>query len=77
VSAPAPKIDAVRLAMSAGDWNKAINLAAKFQRLGKHKKVIMRANEALLRPGFQRQLGRNPTALIEAGKAALNERFNK
>ena len=72
---PPRKLDAVLAAMRTGDWPLAIRLAAKFPRLGPQTKAIMRAHEACERPEFQRQLGRDPAALIEAGKAALIERF--
>lgn len=72
---PPRKLDAVLAAMGANDWPLAIRLAAKFPRLGPQEKAIMRANEAIQRPDFQRQLGRVPAELIEAGKAALIERF--
>lgn len=69
------KLDAVLDAMRAEDWPRAINLAAKFPRLGGDSKDIMRAHEALARPDFQRQLGRDPAALIDSGKAALIRRY--
>ncbi len=72
---PPRKLDAVLAAMRADNWREAILLAAKFPRLGAQEKAITRAREALLRPDFQKQLGREPAALIEAGKAALIERY--
>lgn len=71
----ARKLDAVLDAMRADNWPEAIRLAAKFPRLGAEAKDIMRAQEALARPAFQRQLGRDPAQLIEAGKAALLRRY--
>ncbi len=70
-----PKIDFVRDAMRADDWRLAICLAAKFPALGDEKAAIMKAHEACVRPDFQRQLGRCPDELIEAGKAALIRRY--
>ena len=75
VSTPPRKLDAVLSAMNEGDWNDAIKLAAKFPRLGPQSKAIMQANEAIMRPAFQRQLGRDTAKLIDAGKAALIERY--
>ena len=72
---PATKLDAVTDAMRAGDWPKALSLAAKFPRLGDEKREIMQANEALKRPDFQRQLGRDPEQLIAAGQMALIRRY--
>jgi hypothetical protein len=73
--APPRKLDAVLAAMGAGDWPLAIRLAAKFPRLGPQAKAIMQAHEAMQRPAFQKQLGRDPAKLIDAGKAALLERY--
>jgi len=72
---PVPKIAAVRTAMARADWPDAIRLAAKFPRLGEQAGAIRAANEAVQRPAFQRQIGRDPAVLIEAGKAALIERY--
>lgn len=72
---PPRKLDAVVAAMRRGDWPQAIKLAAKFQDLGAEKAAILKAREALLRPGFQKQLGRDPAQLIAEGKAALQRRY--
>lgn len=75
MTSPPRKLDAVLNAMHSEQWELAIKLAAKFPRLGTHSKAIKQANEAILRPAFQRQLGRDPTQLIAAGKAAIVERY--
>lgn len=74
-SLPPRKLDAVVAAMRSGDWPRAISLAAKFPSLGDEKREIMQANEALKRPEFQRQLGRDPAQLIAAGQMALIRRY--
>ncbi len=61
--------------MDAGDWRKALSIASKFGSLGTQKEAIMRAQSARNNPGFYRQLGRDPDIAIEAGKAAMRERF--
>ena len=61
--------------MRAGDWPRAFSIASKFARLGRQRAAILRAQAARLSPGLYRQVGRDPTAIIEAGKAALRERF--
>ena len=61
--------------MRAGDWPRAFSIASKFARLGPQRAAIMRAQAARLSPGLYRQLGRDPAAIIKAGKAALRERF--
>lgn len=73
--APPRKIDAIRAAMRAGEWEKAIGLAAKLPRLGRHKGAILGAREAVMRPEFQRQIGKNVAQLIAAGIDALRARF--
>ena len=72
---PPRKLDAVVTAMRAGQWPIAIQLAAKFPRLGNEAADITRAREAILRPDFMRQIGKDPAALIELGKAALLRRY--
>ena len=73
---PARKIDLLRAAMDAGEWDRALSIAAKFPRLGEHEFAIRCANEAAQRPEFQRQLGKDPQTIIAAGIAALKERYN-
>lgn len=72
-----PKIEIVREMMAAGDWRGATLFAAKFPQLGARRAAILSAREAYLRPGFQRQIGKDPEALIEAGRAALLGRFGR
>ena len=69
------KIDLLRERMAAGDWRLAIGLASSFARLGPEKTAITRAQSAYLRPGFYRQLGRDPAGLIDDGIAALQRRY--
>jgi hypothetical protein len=61
--------------MRAGDWPHAFSIASKFARRGPQRAAIMRAQAARLSPGLYRQLGRDPAALIEEGKAAMRARF--
>ena len=74
---PPRKLDAVLAAMRAEDWPLAISLAAKFPSLGDEKTAIMKANEAVKRPAFQRSIGRDPQELIQDGIAALKRRYGK
>jgi hypothetical protein len=60
---------------SSRDGARAFSIASKFARLGPQRAAIMRAQAARLSPGLYRQLGRDPAAIIEAGKAAMRERF--
>jgi hypothetical protein len=64
-------------AMAADDWDTALRLAARFQRLGDHKVAIKRAADAVLRPDFYRQLGYDIGAVHSEGIAALKDRFSQ
>jgi hypothetical protein len=61
--------------MTDGRWDAAIAFANRFPRLGEHATAIRRAHNAILRPGFYRQLGLDPAALREKGIRALRERY--
>jgi len=74
-AAPVQKIELLRAAMAADDWRLAVRIAAKFARLGEARDAVLRGQEAFERPEFQRQLGRDPAAIIEAAKAALRTRY--
>ncbi len=74
---PIKKVDQLRALMRSGDWRGAVSLASKFQRLGKHKRAIMGAQEAYARPDFQRQLKRDPGVMIRDGIDALRERYER
>ena len=69
------KLSKVKAAAAVGDWTKALSIAAKFPRLGGHKAAIVRGHEATVNPHFYAQIGKDPTALFDAGVAALRERY--
>jgi hypothetical protein len=71
------KLAEVRAAMTADDWDKALQIAARFQRLGPQRVAIQRAADILLRPDFYRQLGYDVEAVRAQGIAALKDRFSK
>lgn len=71
------KIDVLRGYMTSGDWKKAISLAAKFPRLGAIRNTILDAQMAYTNPRFVMQIGKDPNALISAGIAALQEKYQK
>lgn len=73
---PETKLSILKRHVANGECREAILLAAKFADLGDAKADILKAREAYLRPAFQKQLGRNPDALIAAGCAALRRRYN-
>jgi hypothetical protein len=72
---PQTKLAQLQAAIAAQDWPRAFSIASKFARLGPQRAAIMRAQAARLSPGLYRQLGRDPATIIEAGKAAMRERF--
>jgi hypothetical protein len=57
--------------MRAGQWDKALALAARFRRLGPHKATIVRAHEAHHWPAVYRGLGYDPDTVIADGIRAL------
>lgn len=69
------KLACLREVAARGDWLGALRIASRFADLGEHKAAIMRAQEAVLRPDFQRQLGRDPERLLAEGLAALRARY--
>lgn len=72
---PPTKLSVLLGFMQAGEWRKALSLAAKFHDLGAHKKQITRAHDALQNPEFYRQIGKDPEALVREGVEALKERY--
>jgi hypothetical protein len=71
------KLAQIRSAMAADDWDTALRLAARFQRLGDQAVAIRRAADIRLRPNFYRQLGYDVDQVRADGIAALKERFSK
>jgi len=69
------KIDVLRELASKNEWEAAIKLAGSFPRLGNEARTITRAKEAVLRPEFQIQMGRDPASLIAAGVDALKAKY--
>jgi len=71
------KIDILINLMASNEWRKALSLAAKFPRLGKHKIEITRAHNAINNPSFYKQIKLNPDIMINKGIEALKERYKK
>ena len=68
---PVTKLSQLRALMEAGEWEKAIAIAARFPRLGAHRAAVLDAHGAYTNPRFMAQIGRDAGACIEAGKLAL------
>ena len=60
----------------AGEFRRALKLAASWPRLGNHKTPIERGWAAISNPSFYRQLGKNPYALYHTGLRAVADRYN-
>ncbi len=69
------KLSKLKAAAAAGDWPGAIRIAARFPQLGEERGAILGAHQAIIRPEFCRQIGKDPEAEIEAGIAALHARY--
>lgn len=77
MDSPRSKLAVVREHMAAGRWQEALRIAARFPRLGEHRRAIVSAHEAYVHPGFYAQLGQDVGALRDAGRQALIVRFGK
>jgi hypothetical protein len=71
------KLARIRQAMAAGDWDRAIRLAARFPILGEQTLAIRRANDALNNSRLYLQLRHDVTKIRQEGIAALKTRFSK
>lgn len=69
------KLSFVVAAVHAGDFRKALSLAAKFPRLGDQRSAILDGHAAYTSPGFMQQIGKDPEALKVAGITALRTRY--
>ena len=69
------KISELRAAANEGRWADALAIAAKFPRLGDEKEAITRADAAIKRPDFYRQIRKDPDALVAEGITALCRRY--
>lgn len=70
------KLSKVRAAYTAGDYQLALRIAAKFQNLGPHRDAILKAHESYAQGAFYAQLGYDLPALRSAGIAALQQRYS-
>ena len=71
------KIDILINLITSNEWRKALSLASKFPRLGKHKAEITRAHNAINNPSFYRQINIDPDTTINKGIEALKDRYKK
>ena len=72
---PDPKFAKVLIAISDGDWDAAIKLAAAVTKYGNYAEAIQRGKDAILNPDLYRQMGRDPEKLRSDAIIALKERL--
>lgn len=65
------KLQNLKDAAAAGDWRKAIAIAARFPRLGAIRCDVLDAHTAYTNPRFLAQIGKEAEVCKEAGKLAL------
>jgi hypothetical protein len=70
------KLSQVKAAYIAGNFKKAIQIAAKFHDLGDQRAEILDAHLALTNPRWAIQLNKNLDQTIDAGIKALACRYN-
>ena len=71
------KLAKIRKAMADENWDEALRLAARFQRLGEQAEAIKRAANALTNPAFYEGLGYNLAQVRTKGIDALKERYSE
>ena len=69
------KLAQIQERMRAGDWQRAVAMAAKLPQLGKQRNAILDAHMAYTNPRFAVQLRRDIDVLKNTGHTALIERF--
>ena len=69
------KLSAVQAAMDAGDWQRAIALAARFPRLGAEREAILDAHTAWTNERFVLAMRKDPGEMKRAGIAALKAKY--
>jgi len=69
-------LDRLKALWAAGEYRKALKMAASWPRLGAHDKAIRDGWSAATNPDFYRQIKRDPAALVAAGLAAIAERYD-
>ena len=72
---PKSKAEILREKARSGDWDGAFRIAASFQDLGAERNAILDARTALTNPRWIKQFGRDPDAVVQAGKNAMIARY--
>jgi hypothetical protein len=69
------KLSQIKEEFAAGNFNKAIRIAAKFHDLGDQRNAILDANLAITNPRWMLGLGKDIDQEIKAGIDALRIRY--
>ena len=70
------KSDKIKAALISGDKVRAISIASKFFDRSEDTRLYQQAQAAIGNPGFYRQIGKDPDAIIAAAVESLNHRFH-
>lgn len=70
------KTDIIKNALANGDTRKAISVASKFFDRSDETQLYKQAQSAIGNPGFYRQIGKDPDAIIAAAVESLTHRFH-
>lgn len=69
------KLSILQAAFEAGNFKKAVAIAARFPELGKERNAILDAHTAFTNPRWVVGLGKDVDACIAAGVEALRTRY--
>lgn len=69
------QLEKLRNFMRAGDYYRALRLAAGWGRLGEARDAIQRGWAAMGNPDFYLEIGQDPDELIRRGIATINDRY--
>lgn len=69
------KLSTLQAAFEAGNFKKAVAIAARFPELGKERNAILDAHTAFTNPRWIVGLGKDVDACIAAGVEALRTRY--
>jgi len=75
MTVPTSKLSLLIEAIEMDDWTTVFRIAARFPSLGEHRTAIVRAHEALVRPDFYREIGKDVEMILIEGKAAIYARY--
>jgi len=70
------KLDTLKAAYNAGDFAKALRIAAKFPQLGSERNAILDAHLAITNPRWVVGIGKDVNACIAGGVEALRTKYS-